>query len=591
MKKINKIIIVCLSIILLEVYIVPISAIEESTPKEEVIYANLSADGSVDEVYAVNIMDTQNGRFVDYGNYDKVKNLTSSNQLYYKNNKITAKTKEKKLYYQGYLKDTELPWKIKLSYTLDNQKISTKQLAGASGDLKITVEIKENQAVDSKFFKNFGLQITFLLDTQLCQGIKAERATVANVGTNKQLTYTILPGNESNFEITTRVKDFEMENISINGIRLNLGISLENFNTIKLDNKIKEIQNATSSLNKGVHDLNNGAGSLNTGANNLKKGISQIQNGLNQLDQQLPKIKNGSHEVKNALQTINQTLVNLSFNLEELEALTKNSSQINTGIKDLVKGLDNINLGINHYEQSVGGSIEDITTKSEAIITQLEQLKETDTNNTQLYQTTIELLKAGMASEKMLVNIQSQLQINNDSSLMAGAVSIQNSYQLFDQKIHELANSLTNIATNTNQLKSGISILLEQYNQIDLGLINYSEALKDLVAGYGQVYQGADNMVEGTNKMYQESTLLNQGTNRFNNETRNIDDSLEQILDEVIADNYIPSSYLSENNTNVEGVQFVLKIAGIKKPEVEVKEVKAKDKSIWDKILEFVGLA
>lgn len=50
----------------------------------------------------------------------------------------------------------------------------------------------------------------------------ADGATVANVGSNKQLAYTILPNKGADIEITADVKNFEMSGIAINGIKLNL---------------------------------------------------------------------------------------------------------------------------------------------------------------------------------------------------------------------------------------------------------------------------------------------------------------------------------------------------------------------------------
>lgn len=55
------------------------------------------------------------------------------------------------------------------------------------------------------------MQGTVTLDTEKCDHIKAEGATAANVGSNRQLLYNIMAGEEKEFTITADVEDFEMD--------------------------------------------------------------------------------------------------------------------------------------------------------------------------------------------------------------------------------------------------------------------------------------------------------------------------------------------------------------------------------------------
>ena len=71
------------------------------------------------------------------------------------------------------------------------------------------------------------MQASLSLDTDKCKNIVAGDATIANVGSDKQLTYTILPGKGADIEITADVTDFELGGISINGIPLNLNIEVD----------------------------------------------------------------------------------------------------------------------------------------------------------------------------------------------------------------------------------------------------------------------------------------------------------------------------------------------------------------------------
>ena len=77
-------------------------AATKSSEKEEVIYANLSTSGEIEKIYAVNIFKDKD--IVDYGNYDEVKNMTSSDEIKYSNGKITIDNSGDELYYQGIMK-------------------------------------------------------------------------------------------------------------------------------------------------------------------------------------------------------------------------------------------------------------------------------------------------------------------------------------------------------------------------------------------------------------------------------------------------------------------------------------------------------
>ena len=63
----------------------PASALADgATAKEEVVYINLDASGAVDTVDVVNIFDlAQPGRITDYGEYESVRNMTTTDPIEY----------------------------------------------------------------------------------------------------------------------------------------------------------------------------------------------------------------------------------------------------------------------------------------------------------------------------------------------------------------------------------------------------------------------------------------------------------------------------------------------------------------------------
>ncbi len=192
----------------------------EATPKQEIIYTNLTSDGEPSETYVVNIFDLDKAAtIIDYGNYTSVRNMTTQDKIDLKDQTVTINAGQGSLYYEGKLEDAKLPWTFDVEYTLDGTKKEASDLAGDDGALKMSLSIK-NGPGDDVYFNNFALQVTMALDTDRCKNIKTEGATEAMVGSKKQLVYTIFPGDEKTIILTADVTDFEMDAIAINALPL-----------------------------------------------------------------------------------------------------------------------------------------------------------------------------------------------------------------------------------------------------------------------------------------------------------------------------------------------------------------------------------
>lgn len=595
MKNNKKIVmsLLTLSLITGTLCLSPIRALEDATEKEEVVYINLNEDGSMQQCYVVNIMYPEDNIIVDYGNYSSIKNLTTQDQLDYSQGKIRGKTSENELYYQGYLDNVEIPWNIDISYYLNGKEISSEDVAGSTGQLKIKMNISENKKCQKEFFNSYALQANVTLDTNLCRHIVADGATIANVGSDKQLTYTILPGKSKNIEISADVTDFRMNSITINGVKLNLGIDTDSIQSDKLDQQIQEIQNAVKELNDGSKSLDNGAFKLNKGATDLQVGMAKIQKGLKELESQNSSLTKGSSEVKTALTTINQSLASVNMSTNDLTTLSQSSSVISQGINNLVLGLEAMNDVINTYEQGVGGSISTVQENTDNMVNALEQIiqnPQLEEQTKQTYQNIISLLKAGSGSEKVLKGLQAQL--SDNGQVMGGAKTLQTQYQLFDNEIQKLVQSLESLSLNMTLLKGGVNTLLENYSQLDSGINDYTQGVSQIVEGYAQVYNGSLSLVDGTHSLYSGTQSMVKGTNGFHNETIHMDqkvnDSIEDMINNLTGSDSDVDSFVSQNNKEVKSVQFVMKTSEIEKKEDNKKVSKeVKEKTIWEKILAF----
>lgn len=619
-------------------------AATKSSEKEEVIYANLTSSGDIEKIYAVNIFEDKD--IVDYGVYDTVKNMNTMDKINYSNGKITIQNSEDKLYYQGIMKqNTEMPWTIKVRYKLDGVEYAPSELAGKSGKLEISISIKENKNCKKNFFENYALQTVVQLDTNLCENIKSDEATMANVGGLKQLTYTILPGNEKDIKITTDVTDFEMSEIQVNGINLNLGLDKDSIDTSSLTGELDKLKDAVNDLDDGANELNDGAKKLDDGAVTLTDGIKTIQEGLDQLNSKSSSLTSGSSEVLSALKTIQSSLNNVSTSSKDLKQLSSASTSIKSGIDSLVNGLKTVDSSIDTYNSSLKkaglNSASELAQKnkqaisalgitstqrklysaytsggSQAVSAELAKLaqagdseavalyKQVSAGNTDAVTQYVQaagklisvetLLKADASyiegSSKLINGIDAQMSTSSSqTTLMSGAVSLQTNYKKFDASIQDLVSSLNNLMANMTQLKSGINKLTDNYATLDSGIKEYTSAVNKITNGYSKVYEGALDLVSGTHSLYKGTTELTDGTGEFKGETSDIDskvdDEVDSMIDNFAGGDFEVESFVSDKNTDVDSVQFVIKTEAIKKEEVKVEEEKTEELNFWQKLL------
>lgn len=619
-------------------------AATKSSEKEEVIYANLTSSGDIEKIYAVNIFEDKD--IVDYGVYETVKNMNTMDKINYSNGKITIQNSEDKLYYQGIMKqNTEIPWTIKVRYKLDGVEYAPSELAGKSGKLEISISIKENKNCKKNFFENYALQTVVQLDTNLCENIKSDEATMANVGGLKQLTYTILPGNEKDIKITSDVTDFEMSEIQVNGINLNLGLDKDSIDTSSLTGELDKLKDAVNDLDDGANELNDGAKKLDDGAVTLTDGIKTIQDGLDQLNSKSSSLTSGSSEVLSALKTIQSSLNNVSTSSKDLKQLSSASTSIKSGIDSLVKGLKTVDSSIDTYNSSLKktglNSASELAQKnkqalsalgitntqrklysaytsggSQAVSAELAKLAQAgDSEAVELYKQvsagntdavtqyvqaagkliSVEtLLKADASyiegSSKLINGIDAQMSTSSgQTTLMSGAVSLQTNYKKFDASIQDLVSSLNNLMANMTQLKNGINKLTDNYATLDSGIKEYTSAVNKITNGYSKVYEGALDLVSGTHSLYKGTTELTDGTGEFKGETSDldskVDDEVDSMIDNFAGGDFEVESFVSDKNTDVDSVQFVIKTEAIKKEEVKVEEEKTEELNFWQKLL------
>ena len=697
--------------VLMSISMLPVMAhaVSENTPKEEVVYINLNNDGSVEEINVVNIFElNENSEIVDYGKYKSIRNMTTTDEIKNLDDTIIIDAQAGKLYYEGKLDSRVIPWDISIQYYMDDKEYTADEIAGQSGSLKIKISVSKNELGQSDFFDTYALQASLTLDTKNCANIVANEATIANVGSDKQLTYILLPGQEADITITADVTDFEMGGISINGIPLNLNIEVDDEKLIErvtelldaieqLDDGANELKSGVADLQEGVkndlqagvNDLQNGVQNLYAGTKSLKDGgsslqsgvanlqigaealnelndgIVQIQTALQSLNGQSSTLTEGSSKIKSALSQIQGALNSVSVTTDDFKALIQASSELKSGIESLVSNVSflyqNVSyesyksvmlqngLDIEALKQSNDSAINALQATIVSLSEQIATLQAAGVDTTQLQSQVAQLdniISLFGANNASISGTESYLSTihENLSALLEAVTALQTNYTIFDAKIDELVNMLGGLAYKLTELSTAINTLVTEYEKLDSGINAYTEGVSEILAGYSQVSDGATKLVTGSGTLkngtetlysgtsdllsgivevyngtgtltdgtgtldegvaklltgivdlYDGTGELKDGTTTMREETSGMDteisDKIDELLESITGGDRDIVSFVSEKNTNVNAVQFVIQSQAIEVSEVEENYSQpVEELNFWGKLLKLFGI-
>ena len=593
-------------------------AMAETAPssKEEVIYVNLTSGGSVKDMYAVNIFDDKN--ITDYGDYLSVELLNTTDNINQNGDEITFSSSADRVYYKGKMKSNIMPWNISIKYYVDGKEYAPEEAAGKSGKMEIYFKVSKNEAYDGSFYDAYALQASFILDTEIAKNITAADATLANVGNKKQLTYTILPGEGIDTVITADVTDFEMDAVSINGIPLNMNIQVKDEELMnKVDELlggIEDIDNGADELNSGVNrlsdatrdDLQPGVNQLNDGMKDLNDGVLKIQDGLDELNSKSYELTSGSAQVLSALNTINSQL-NSQEQKDSISQLVSGSAGIKDGITNLTGKLGELQAGVSYakfMDALAAGSNNAITDET------ISQLKESNTQVAGLLQSIGNNQGAAVVSSNnnvidgILAGINQYLTTvnTNITALYQGAQSLNTEYAKLDAGIRSLAVSV-------QQLADGVNQLVTEYGRLDKGVNEYTEGVAKVIAGYSQIVTGTSDLLSGSGELrdgtaelvnsiaelYDGTSQLKDGTGEMRDETDGMDtqitDKIDEMVNGITGGDYEPVSFVSDKNTNVKAVQFVIQTESVQiKESDEAAPVVEEKLNFWQKVLKLFGI-
>lgn len=610
----------------------------EPSEKEEVIYVTLDASGELVSAYAVNSF--PGGEITDYGDYDSVRVLNTGDEIEYEDGVVNITTDAKRIYYQGGLKKVELPWDISLTYRLDGKAVTAEEIAGKSGEVEIRFTVTQNEECTGTFYDDYALQASFTLPGDVFGDISAPDATVAAVGADRQLTYTLLPGEGIDTLITATAENFSLPAVSINGIHLNLNVDV---NSDGIKDQVGQLVDAASRLNSGASALYSGSQELQTGASGLLDGSESLQSGIAELDAGVAELQDGlivmrdglnelyassgdltsgAGQVYSGLAQVEAALDALSVDTSQIELLVTSAQALADGAQRAYDGAVALRNALStsalDSALAANGSTYTLSGLAQANLEAINELSQYaslfgSVNMGQAYNDLVALLN-GNASMLNGVSLYITAVGTEADALVSGLGELSAGCSEFNSAVIELSSTVSGLLSQLVQLQTAIAQLTDGSAELAYGVDAYTAGVAQLVDGFGSVMSGVSALAEGSSELLSGSGELSagaaelysgvaelangaqsmaSGASALNSETSSLDVQAE--IDSLLADiggsMEAPVSFVDSRNGTIRAVQFVIQTEEISAPaEVAPPEPAAEEQSFWDKLLNLFGL-
>ena len=262
-----------------------------------------------------------------------------------------------------------------------------------------------------------------------------------------------------------------------------------------------------------------------------------------------------------------------SFQTGDLSQLTENIQALTEGARQLETGLEQMNQGLTSMETQTAS----LPAGAEGIDSLLKGFDELTARNQ-----TLEEGGEALKSSSSALNQGAEEVSSGITRLNSGISALAQGAQQLDAGLEELEENGADLQTGSSSLTEGTQALFEGLTQLQDGVNTLSSGASVFETGISSLAEGAQALDEGAGEM-------KEGTGEFKTETADIDTEIENKVEEMVqefsGEDYVPVSFVSEKNTNVEAVQFAFQTDPIQIEEEESQEEAPEETTgFWEKI-------
>ena len=287
--------------------------------KDETVYSKLDNEGNnYKTIVSTHIENKENAELInDISDLLNIKNTSSDATYTQDGNKFVWNANKSDIYYQGET-SKELPIECKIKYELDGKEVSSNEIAGKSGKVKVTVQYtnKEERTVDIngkkvKMYVPFVVVAGTIIENENARNIEVSSGKVIDDGTKSVVVGMAMPGLQeslglskndveipSDVEITMDATNFETSSI----ISYVTPKVLEE-DDLKIFDKLDDVYSQVNTLQKSMNQIQDGA-------NTLADGTTELANGANTLKDGVTTAYNGAQTISSEVAKSTQSLKN-----------------------------------------------------------------------------------------------------------------------------------------------------------------------------------------------------------------------------------------------------------------------------------------
>mgnify|MGYP004565645675 CR=1 FL=1 len=317
----------------------------------------------------------------------------------------------------------------------------------------------------------------------------------------------------------------------------------------ELHDGTEELYDATKTLNGKVGDLHSGVGDLTAGAGDLYTGLT----GIAAQNQQLT---SGAYTAYEGLCTATAAALNSQLEANGMDAVALTPSTYSAVLMSLLEKLDADVV----YQETYDTALEQVT---------LQVNERAD----ELYRDYVDSQANSVYLAYVTAQADVYLQTAEGQALVAQAADNMTE----EQKAQILNASVATVsaaAAGAGSLKLNMDTLYSSTGKLKLSVGELRDAVGELYDGTGEFTNGTSEFVDQTSDMDPQ-----------------ISDEIDSMTNSFSGGDGDTISFVSEKNTHVNAVQFVIKTAAIEKAEVPLDDAgESAPLTFWQKLLRLVGL-
>ena len=539
------------------VYTLPVAAFT----KDETVYTNAKSNGEqYQTIVTDHLINEEDEKLLkDMTNLLNIENTSGDEKFTQDGESLVWEADSNDIYYKGET-NQELPVKLNIKYELDGKEISSDEIAGKSGKVKITIsfENKEEHEVQingktEKMYTPFVVATGTYINNDNNKNIEVTNGKAIDDGSKTMVVGLTFPGMQeslnidkdtleipTSIEITMETTNFEMNNII-------------NYTTPKLiEDSELDIFSKLDDIYSKVETLQSASKQIENGAKTLSDGTTTYVEKSEEFNQALNKFSNGVSSANTSYSSIDTGIKNLNAQVPDLTSGTKSLSDnlgaVNNGVKTMSDMLDGSQESMNNLKsgaQSVSGGLTQLSTamKTTDYTEQINQInKQIATNQnmiTTLTATTEQLnkvLEDTTLSEAAVQAIKAQVTANQSTitTLTADNAYLNNmitSLNTSNTQISGLKQQVDTLAKGASDVSDGVNGLLKQVGALNTNIKGLYTNTGKMAAGANKLYQGTLGLEAGTTKLAQGSEQMKAGLSTINTSSQALYSANNQLVE------------------------------------------------------------